>query len=191
MLPITHSPPRADDEAVELSRAIKQHLGLDDARSWVIVSEPNRFVWPGPDLRPVSPAEASRFDYGPLPPGLCRTIRERFLACAGAQRVKIVRRTEYHCPCLSACRGRPRSTRTLERTPALRGKGFARGGGFPVFRARCALPRRVIPLPATPLRCRGPALPSGRIEVWLQRSRNSRRWQCNRIEYRGCSTRSD
>jgi len=94
VLPVTHSPPRDDAEAVELPRATKQRLGLDDARSWVVVSELNRFVWPGPDLRPVPPAEAGRFDYGPLPPGLYRTIRERFLACARTQRLKGVRRTE-------------------------------------------------------------------------------------------------
>jgi hypothetical protein len=93
-LPVTHTPPRIADDAVELPLAVKHRLGLDDARSWVVVSELNRFVWPGPDLRPVPPIEAGRFDYGLLPPGLFRTIRERFLARARAQRVWSVRRTE-------------------------------------------------------------------------------------------------
>jgi hypothetical protein len=60
----------------------------------VVVSELNRFLWPGPDLRPIPSAEAGRFEYGVLPPGLFRTIRDRFLACAGTQRVRLVRRTE-------------------------------------------------------------------------------------------------
>jgi hypothetical protein len=94
VLPVTHTPPRFADDAVELPLTIKRRLGLDDVRSWVIVNELNRFVWPGPDLRPVPPTEAGRFDYGLLPPGLFRTIRDRFLACARAQRVRSVRRTE-------------------------------------------------------------------------------------------------
>jgi hypothetical protein len=94
VLPITHTRPRSETDAVELPLAVKQRLGLDDASSWVVVTEMNRFVWPGPDLRPVPPAEAGRFDYGPLPPGLFRTIRERFLSAARAQRLRIVPRTE-------------------------------------------------------------------------------------------------
>jgi hypothetical protein len=94
VLPITHSPPRPADDAVELPFTTKQRLGLDDTRSWVIVTEMNRFIWPGPDLRPIQPAETGRFDYGLLPPGLYRTIRDRFLSCAKAQRLKVVPRNE-------------------------------------------------------------------------------------------------
>ena len=35
--------------------ATKRRLGLDDARSWIMVTEGNRFAWPGPDLRPIAP----------------------------------------------------------------------------------------------------------------------------------------
>lgn len=94
VLPVTHSAPLNPDEAVELPLPVKQRLRLDDARSWVIVSEMNRFVWPGPDLRPIRFNEPGNFDYGPLPPGLFRTIRKRFLACARAQRLRGVTRTE-------------------------------------------------------------------------------------------------
>ncbi len=94
VLPITHPPPLHADEAVEIPRVTKQRLGLDYARSWVVVSEVNRFVWPGPDLRPVSRTESGRFDHGLLPPGLFRAVRERFLEYARAQRVGVVRRTE-------------------------------------------------------------------------------------------------
>ena len=94
VLPVTHTSPRLENDAVELPLAVKQRLGLDDARSWVVVNEMNRFVWPGPDLRPIPPTEAGRFDYGLLPPGLFRAIRERFLAAAQAQRSRIVPRTE-------------------------------------------------------------------------------------------------
>ena len=94
VLPVTHTSPQPGDDAVELPLVTKRRLGLDEARSWVVVNEINRFVWPGFDLRRVSPGGDGRFDYGLLPPGLYRTIRERFLICARAQRLKVVPRTE-------------------------------------------------------------------------------------------------
>jgi len=94
VLPITHSQPRNPDDGVELPAAVKRRLDLDDGRSWVIVSELNRFVWPGPDLRPAPPTSSGRFDIGLLPFGLFRTIRDRFVACARQQRLRAVRRTE-------------------------------------------------------------------------------------------------
>ena len=58
VLPITHSPPDAADLAVELPLATKQRLGLDDQRSWIVTREYNRFIWPGPDIRPNASGEA-------------------------------------------------------------------------------------------------------------------------------------
>ena len=72
--PISHAPPRTTGEAVEIPAVTKSRLGLDEGRSWVVVSEINRFVWPGVDLRPV-PGKGS-YDYGVLPPGLFRQVRE-------------------------------------------------------------------------------------------------------------------
>ena len=79
---------------MEIPPAVKRRLGLDDARSWIVVSEINRFVWPGPDLRPVSAAEPDRFSYGFLPPGLFERVIERFRATAAARRLRAVRRSE-------------------------------------------------------------------------------------------------
>jgi hypothetical protein len=36
---MTHSPPFEHRDAVELPAALKKHLGLDDERSWVVVTE--------------------------------------------------------------------------------------------------------------------------------------------------------
>lgn len=66
VVPITHSAPGGD--AVEIPLAVKRRLSLDEARSWAVVSEVNRFAWPGPDLRPVTRGDRERFDYGFLPP---------------------------------------------------------------------------------------------------------------------------
>ena len=65
--PITHSPPRT--AAMEIPRAVKRHLTLDDERSWIILDEINEFAWPGFDLRPIPPSR-DRFTYGFLPPRL-------------------------------------------------------------------------------------------------------------------------
>ncbi len=89
--PITHATPADPEAAVEIPLATKQRIGLDDAKSWVIVSEGNRFVWPGPDLRPIA---ADRFDYGFLPPLLFQKILRKVGVHAAARRLRLVRRTE-------------------------------------------------------------------------------------------------
>jgi hypothetical protein len=94
VVPVTHSVPVRPEEAVEIPSAVKRRLGLDDARSWIVVSEINRFVWPGPDLRPISPRDRERFAYGFLPPGLFRTVIERLEATVAARRLHSVSRSE-------------------------------------------------------------------------------------------------
>ena len=94
VVPVTHSPPETDEDVLELPAAIKQHLGLDTARSWVIVSESNFFDWPGPDLRRVPNRDDGSVVYGFLPPRFFMELRRRFLALEAAARSKRVRRTE-------------------------------------------------------------------------------------------------
>jgi hypothetical protein len=74
--PITHSPPRVADAGMEIPPAVKRHLGLDDAQSWVILDEINEFTWPGFDLRPI-PASRDRFAFGFLPPRLFDQLMAR------------------------------------------------------------------------------------------------------------------
>jgi hypothetical protein len=47
----THSPPQRPEDAIEIPPATKQRLRLDSERSWIVITEANEFVWPGPDLR--------------------------------------------------------------------------------------------------------------------------------------------
>jgi hypothetical protein len=77
--PVTHSPPRWPAEAVENPAATKRRLGLDGERSWIMLTEVNRFRWPGPDPRPVPGQRHTRYDYGMLPPGLFRQVRQGIL----------------------------------------------------------------------------------------------------------------
>jgi len=79
VLPITHSPPNPVDTAVEIPVAVKRHLGLDEQRSWVVVSEGNEFLWPGYDLRRIP--NADRYDYGFLPPRFFRQVLDAFIMC--------------------------------------------------------------------------------------------------------------
>jgi hypothetical protein len=76
--PITHTPPSDTLHAIEIPPKVKQHLGLDAKRSWIVLDELNEFTWPGFDLRPV-PGKSSRYDYGFLPPALFARIIDRIL----------------------------------------------------------------------------------------------------------------
>ena len=94
VLPITHSVPADPELAVEIPAAVKRRLRLDDDRSWVVLTEANRFIWPGPDLRPLTPGDPASAAYGPLPHALFEQIRLKFLAALKARRARSVRRTE-------------------------------------------------------------------------------------------------
>lgn len=78
-LPITHVPPADPAAAVEIPTDIKRRLNLDDERSWIVLTESNRFVWPGPDVRPL---ESATGYFGPLPPALFTEVKRRFVAIA-------------------------------------------------------------------------------------------------------------
>ncbi|HJU20154.1 MAG TPA: hypothetical protein VJ770_27185 [Stellaceae bacterium] len=93
VLPITPAAPQPPDEGIELPQPTKARLGLDSGRSWIIVTEGNDFIWPGPDLRPLAEQGPGSVAYGFLPPRLFRAVRERFLAHARTGRAGIVKRT--------------------------------------------------------------------------------------------------
>ncbi len=94
VVPVTHSPPADLADALELPVTIKQHLGLDANRSWVVLSESNLFEWPGPDLRRVGDRDNSSVAYGFLPPRFFAELRRRFLALETTARSRRVQRTE-------------------------------------------------------------------------------------------------
>jgi hypothetical protein len=94
VLPVTHTPPSVPELVVEIPAATKCRLGLDDERSWVVLSEGNHFLWPGPDLRPARPGDAASVAYGQLPYTLFEEIRTKFIAAIRARRGGIVPRSE-------------------------------------------------------------------------------------------------
>ena len=79
VLPITHMPPANPGDAVEIPQAVKKRLKLDEERSWIVLTESNRFAWPGPDLRPLGTVTGY---YGPLPQALFEEVKRRFVALA-------------------------------------------------------------------------------------------------------------
>lgn len=94
VLPVTHTPPANAMDAAEIPPATKQRLGLDDERSWIVLTEANRFIWPGPDLRPLRTGELESAALGVLPKGLFEEVRRRFVEKVKARRVQLVGRSE-------------------------------------------------------------------------------------------------
>ena len=94
VLPITHSPPPDPQFAVEIPLTTKQRLKMDDARSWIVLTEANRFVWPGPDLRPASGGDLSTVACGLLPAALYNQVLDKFIAAIKARKARLIQRTE-------------------------------------------------------------------------------------------------
>ena len=78
ILPITHMQPDKDTVGVEIPARVREALGMDDAPSWVIVSEHNVDEWPNGGLAPL-PGRSSVFSYGFIPPGLFARVKASFL----------------------------------------------------------------------------------------------------------------
>lgn len=92
--PITHTSPSEPEHAIEIPLPTKRRLGLDSERSWIVLTEINRFVWPGPDLRPISKDHPDIFEYGVLPPSLFEKIKQGYLAQTSKRKSQIVQRSE-------------------------------------------------------------------------------------------------
>ena len=90
VLPVTHRAPRPQDSGLEIPAVVKRHLGLDNERSWVIVSEGDQFVWPGYDLRKVPGSD--RYDFGFLPPRYFLQILNAFREWRIGRRAQITPR---------------------------------------------------------------------------------------------------
>jgi hypothetical protein len=94
VLPITHTCPAKGTEAVEIPPAVARKAGLDAARSWVVLSEFNEFVWPGFDLALVPRRMPPTVAYGYLTPGFFVKVRDRWLELDAAAKSRGVPREE-------------------------------------------------------------------------------------------------
>lgn len=94
VLPITHTPPQNQADAIEIPSVTKTRLGLDSDRSWIVIGEANEFLWPGPDLRPLPGRDVATISYGHLPPRFFAHVRDKFLERDACEKLLHVVRTE-------------------------------------------------------------------------------------------------
>ena len=92
--PITHTPPSDPNTAVEIPASTKRSLGLDDDRSWVVVSEVDIFRWPGPDIRQVPNSGPPRVSYGFIGRGIYEKVRTKMVELLKQHLLDTVKRTE-------------------------------------------------------------------------------------------------
>lgn len=90
--PITHSEPMRAVDALEIPANVKRQLGLDNERSWTVLTELNRFIWPGPDVR-IAPGHPGPI-YDAIPDWLFIDVRDGIVSHSGLGRLKITKRTE-------------------------------------------------------------------------------------------------
>ena len=89
--PITHTPPSANSNALEIPPVTKNRLELDDDQSWLITNEVNRFTWRGPD---VVKTQSDRFAYGYLPRSLTKAAIGRVRENARKRNMGVVDRDD-------------------------------------------------------------------------------------------------
>jgi hypothetical protein len=91
VLPITHAAPADPEAGIEIPSATKRRLGMDAERSWIITTELNRFIWPGPDIRALPSGE---YSYGFLPGKLLQAALEQLKTHARKNSLQTVDRDE-------------------------------------------------------------------------------------------------
>lgn len=89
--PITHSPPRDGDVAIEIPHKVGRHLGLDDERGFIIADEANTVSWDDAGIVPVHPGQ--QWAYGRIPKGLYDQLRAAMLVLVSQGRLKSANRT--------------------------------------------------------------------------------------------------
>jgi hypothetical protein len=80
VLAITHSRPTKATDAVPFPAHVKADLGLDDDPAWIVTTEANAFIWPGPDIRPVPNRKPSSPIYGKVPASVLKQVAISYLA---------------------------------------------------------------------------------------------------------------
>jgi len=94
ILPITTQRPGDETAAIEIPPKVKQHLGLDPARtSWIILDEANLDIWPSPDMRPI-PGSPGLYEYGLLPERLTNAVRQAISSAINEKRLATIDRAD-------------------------------------------------------------------------------------------------
>jgi hypothetical protein len=91
--PVTHSPPQTSDQAIEMPSSVKKELKLDQDRSWIVTSEINIFIWPGPDVRVASESPDNSPLIGAIPEWLFVKVRDAVATKSSSGKLKSVKRS--------------------------------------------------------------------------------------------------
>jgi hypothetical protein len=89
-LPITHTEPGLDEEALEIPPNVRAAAGLDGFRQWLLVGQSNWDTWPE-DIFNI-PKKPGIFHYGYVPPGFFKTVQTAFARLYVQRTLKIVPR---------------------------------------------------------------------------------------------------
>lgn len=92
--PITHTPPADPADALAIPPATARRIGLDDRPQWVVFSDLNGFIWPGPDLRPLPGQPIETAIIGAVPAKFLATLNQRLQNALRARRARVTKRTE-------------------------------------------------------------------------------------------------
>lgn len=87
-IPISHSPPRADQIGYKIPDGVKKLSGLDSAPQWIILSECNIDTWP--DGLNNLPRQQGRFHYGQMTPNAFLKIRDDFTKYYREKKVALI-----------------------------------------------------------------------------------------------------
>jgi hypothetical protein len=93
VLAVTHMPPRDRRDAIPFPEAEKRRHGLDDIPAWIVTTEGNLFVWPGPDMRPIPGRPTSTRIYGQVSSALLQRLARAYRGNRERQRSRLVART--------------------------------------------------------------------------------------------------
>ena len=91
LAPITHAPPRSNQVSLEIPSQAKAATGLDEERSWLVLSEINLVKWSDAGI---IPAHKGQWLYGALPRGLTVKAAAMVKEDLKQSRAKIVDRRE-------------------------------------------------------------------------------------------------
>jgi hypothetical protein len=94
VVPITSRPPARVADIIELPPATCRRLRLQDERCWIVLTEVNRFIWPGPDLRPTGTPSGAFYSYGLLPTKLFTKLQNAITSRARQKKLKTITRSE-------------------------------------------------------------------------------------------------
>jgi hypothetical protein len=91
LCPITHTEPTPPSVGIEISSEDSKESGLDDQRSWVIVSEVNKVSWSSGRFERTN---FGKWEYGELPEQVMMAIREAIVARVSAGQMDVIDREQ-------------------------------------------------------------------------------------------------